>query len=86
MNTPIDRARLVTWIATGKTREAREGAGWTREQVAVKCGVTLRTVYRWESEAVVPMGNAARVYYELLDKWINGPEMLTDKTDRAAVI
>ncbi|SEC89317.1 Homeodomain-like domain-containing protein [Streptomyces sp. 3213] len=76
MNTPMDRARLVTWIATGRAREAREGAGWTRVRVAETCGVTLRTVYRWENEARVPRGAAAGRYYALLDRWINGPEML----------
>lgn len=79
MNTPMDRARLVTWIATGKAREARESAGWTRERVAETCRVTLRTVYRWENEARVPRGDATERYYELLDRWINGPEMLNGK-------
>jgi transcriptional regulator with XRE-family HTH domain len=75
MNTPMDRARLVAWIATGKAREARKSAGWTAVQVAERCGVTWRTVYRWENEGCVPRGSAATRYYELLDKWLNAPQV-----------
>lgn len=76
MIAPMNRARLTTWIATGKAREARKNAGWTHEQVAERCGVTVRTVIRWENEARVPYGERAVRYYELLDPWLNNPESL----------
>ncbi|MFG5720304.1 helix-turn-helix domain-containing protein [Streptomyces murinus] len=59
----------------GKAREARKSAGWIREQVAERCGVTLRTVIRWETEGRVPRGGAMTRYYELLDRWLNAPEV-----------
>lgn len=76
MNATMDRARLMTWIATGAARGARERAGWTQKRVAEHVGVTVRTVVRWETEGRMPMGNAATCYYELLDLWLNTPEVL----------
>jgi transcriptional regulator with XRE-family HTH domain len=69
----------MTWIATGRARQARERAGWTAPQVAERCGVTVRTVYRWENEGRTPNGATATRYYELLDRWLNSPEPLLEE-------
>lgn len=66
----------MTWIATGAAREARERAGWTQKRVAEHVSVTVRTVVRWETEGRMPTGDAATRYYELLDRWLNTPEVL----------
>jgi transcriptional regulator with XRE-family HTH domain len=76
MNAPMNRARLMTWIATGRAREARRNAGWTCAQLAERCGVTIRTVHRWENDGRAPNGVTAVRYYELLDRWLNSPEPL----------
>jgi transcriptional regulator with XRE-family HTH domain len=37
-----------------KIREAREGAGMSREQVAVSLGVAYGTIVRWETSRTEP--------------------------------
>jgi transcriptional regulator with XRE-family HTH domain len=49
---PMTGERLRAW---------RKGRGWSREQLAKRLGVNVRTIVRWELEETTPTGAGAKL-------------------------
>lgn len=59
-------AFLRTACESGEARTIRERARLSRLEVATHCGVTYKTIRRWETGELRPRGEGAKRYFEML--------------------